>query len=170
MLASRGVAAVSPASVAAAAGVAPAEVESHWGSPAELVVAAVDSLDTGHRPANATLYDELVAELLAFRRAMTHPGARVAAGAAVDEGTWPELARLYKDRIVRPQRSRLRRILDQARRLELLDADDAEIVTAVSFCTGSWYGIALAGGRPPRDWGATVARLTWRALGGEPPK
>ena len=99
----------------------------NWGSPAELIVAAVDSLDTGHRPANATLYDDLVAELLAFRRAMSHPGARVAAGAAVDEGTWPELARLYKDRIVRPQRSRLRRTTGRGRDLAVSLARDRRL-------------------------------------------
>lgn len=169
LLASAGVAGTRIATVAAATGVPESELSGRWRSAAALIVDAVASLDSGHRPASATPYDELVAELLAFRRVMAHPGARVAGNAALDEATWPELARLYRDRIMRTQRSRLRRILDHARRQELLDADDAEIVTAVSCCTGSWYGLALAGVRPARDWGSTVARLTWRSLGGQPP-
>jgi AcrR family transcriptional regulator len=168
-LATAGVAGTRIATVAAATGVPDADLQRRWGSAAALIVEAVASLDSGHRPAPTTSYDELVAELLAFRRVMAHPGARVAANAALDEATWPELARLYRDRIMRTQRSRLRRILDQARRQELLDADDADIVTAVSWCTGSWYGLVLAGVRPARDWGSTVARLTWRSLGGRPP-
>lgn len=169
LLADSGVAGTRIATVAAAAGVPEAELTRRWRSAAALIVDAVASLDSGHRPASATPYDELVAELIAFRRVMSHPGARVAGNAALDESTWPELARLYRERIVRTQRSRLRRILDQARRQELLDGDDAEIVTAVSCCTGSWYGVVLAGVRPARDWASTVAALTWRSLGGTVP-
>ena len=169
LLAEGGAGGATLATIGTRSGVGATELERRYGSAAGAIVAAVASLDSGHRAASSTPYEELVAELLAMRRALSHPGAQAAANAAVDELTWTELARLYREQIMRPQRSRLRRILDQARRQDLLAADDAEIVTAVSCCIGSWFGVTVAGVRPARDWASTVARLTWRSLGGVPP-
>ena len=170
LLATGGVPAVSPAAVGAAVGLEPQEVEARWGGRAALVSAAVASLLPSARPVGAApLFEDLESELLAFRRSMAHRGALAAAAVALDEAGDPELARLYRDQVLRPQRSRLRRILELAKRQGLLDADDNDLDTAVACCTGSWYALAVAGVRPPRDWAAQVARLTWRSLGGRPP-
>jgi hypothetical protein len=72
---------------------------------------------------------------------------------------------LYRERVVAPRRLRLRRILERARRTGAI-RDDADIATALTMFTGSWYAGALAGTRPPRDWPERVADLVWRSLGG----
>lgn len=171
LLAAGGVAAVTPAAVAGVLGLSGEEVESRWGGRAALVSSAVASLLPSARPVGTgALFEELESELLAFRRSMAHRGALAVAAVALDDASDPELARLYRDQVLRPQRSRLRRILELAKRQGLLDADDNDLDTAVASCTGSWYALAVAGVRPPRDWGAQVARLTWRSLGGRPPQ
>ena len=74
----------------------------------------------------------------------------------------------YRARVVAPRRRRIRAILDRAAELKLIDAD-ADLDVAVTMTTGSWYGRALAGDRPPADWPARTATLIWRAVGGVPP-
>lgn len=170
VLARDGVAAVSPEVVARAAGVPLEEVTSRWSSTAELITAAVASLiPSGRASGSAAPFDELVSELLAFRRTMAHPAVAAVLGAVLDEAAHPELARLHREQISRPQRARVRRSLELAKRQGLLDADDGDLDAAVSACLGSWYALAVAGVRPARDWGPTAARLTWRSLGGAAP-
>jgi AcrR family transcriptional regulator len=169
-LAEGGVEAVSLPTVAAMAGVDVDHVHLRWPDEAELVTAAVASLLPAAKPLGAAApFDELVHELLGFRRSVAHPAAMVVAAAALDEVRHPDLARHYREVVVRPQRARLRRVLELAKRQGLLDADDQALDEAVAACTGSWYALAIAGVRPPRDWGALTARLAWRSLGGQPP-
>lgn len=170
LLARHGVAAVSPEAVARDAGVPAEEITNRWSSTAELITAAVASLiPSGRVSGSAPPFDELVSELLAFRRTMAHPAVTAVLGAALDETAHPELVRLHREQISRPQRARVRRSLELAKRQGLLDADDADLDAAVSACLGSWYALAVAGVRPARDWGPTAARLTWRSLGGAAP-
>lgn len=170
LVASEGVDAVFPEAAARAAQVPVGEVLGRWSSPAELVTAAVASLIPAARPAGTSPpFDDLVSELLGFRRAMAHPAVPAVLGAVLDERTHPDLARLHREQVSRPQRARVRRILESARRQGLLTADDEDLDAAVSACVGSWYALAVAGVRPPRDWGPTAARLVWRSLGGQLP-
>jgi AcrR family transcriptional regulator len=168
LLARAGLPGLTVAAVAAEAGLAPQAVAARWPTPAALATAAVTSLDATERPLAGRPFDVLVAELLAYRRVMAHPAA-AALAAEVLAGRDAELVRLTRDRVLRAPRLRLRRVLEQARADGQLDADDAAIDLAVSSCTGSWFGLAVAGLRPPRDWGPSLARLTWRSLGGTPP-
>ena len=67
---------------------------------------------------------------------------------------------------MQPRRRRILAILKRAQELGLID--DADLEFAVTMCTGSWYGRALAGVAPPENWPARTAALVWRAIGGNP--
>lgn len=170
LLGAHGPDAVTLAAVADAVGLDAGRLAARWPSGADVVASAVASLVEPHRPVGSLPpFDDLVAELLVFRRVMAHPGGAALVCAALDDARHPELARAYRDRVIRPQRTRLRRILERARAAGLVEGDDEDLDTAVSCCTGSWYALAVAGVRPPRDWGSAVARQTWRSLGGTVP-
>jgi AcrR family transcriptional regulator len=165
-----GYGAVSVDLVAAEVGVDDAVIAARWPSVPDLATAAVASLAPTTRPVGTgTAFEDLVAELLSFRRVMAHPAGQALAGVALDPAGDAEVAGLFRDRVVRPQRIRLRRILDRARAAGEIQADDVEIDAAISACIGSWYALAVAGVRPARDWGTVVAGLTWRSLRGRPP-
>jgi AcrR family transcriptional regulator len=111
----------------------------------------------------------LVAELADFRRGVSRPGRLSLVGTMLQETTDPEVAARYRARVIAPRRSRLLAVLREAQRNGLLDAD-ADLEVALTMCTGSWYGRALAGDPAPPDWPARTAALVWRALGGLPPE
>ena len=118
------------------------------------------------REATDNPYGDLVAELAAFRRGVTRPDGLSLVGTMLQDGTDPELLRLYRDRVVIPRRKRLRAILERAVAGELLAGGDVEL--AVASLTGSFYALALAGTVPAR-WPARAAAHAWRSLGGTPP-
>ena len=47
--------------------------------------------------------------------------------------------------------------------------ESADIDLVVSFATGSWYALALAGEPVKSDWPQRTARLMWQAAGGHSP-
>jgi hypothetical protein len=67
--------------------------------------------------------------------------------------------------VIAPRRRRILAILEMARESGLIDAD-ADLEIAVTMCTGTWYGRALAESVPPPRWPERTATLVWRALGG----
>ncbi len=116
---------------------------------------------------------DLTAELAAFREAIERTrGINVAASALLDD-TDEAVKDAYRTHVVQPRRTRLRAILDDAVDQAASDTDhgtaarihDDDLAVAVTMCTGSWYGYALAGIDPPDDWPARTASLVWRALG-----
>jgi len=133
---------------------------------ADTLHAAVDAGPDG--PSEDPLAD-LVAELANFQRGVSRPGRLSLVGTMLQDNTAPEVLARYRAQVVAPRRGRIRAILDRARRLGLIDPD-ADIDVAVTLCTGSWYGRALAEPLPPPNWPARTAALVWRAVGGTPPK
>ena len=165
-LAASGYDAMSVVAVAEAAGTTRQALYRRWPSKADLATAAIASLSTADtRAATDDPYADLVAELTAFRDGVTRPNGIGMVGAMLQDATDPELVALYRDRIVAPRRSRLRRILERAVESGLVDAD-ADVDYAVAACTGVYYGLHLAGARIAKNWPERTAALIWAALGG----
>lgn len=168
-LAEGGYEALSVARVAAAAGTTRAAVYRRWADKADLATAAIAALpEAAPQSVGDEPFDDLVAELAAFRRGVSRPDGLPMVGTMLLAGTDPALVDRFRDRIVRPRRARLRSILERARAGGHLD-EHADLELAVTFCTGSWYATALAGQPAPRDWARRVAVLVWRSCGGTPP-
>ncbi len=170
----RGYEAMSLASVAEEAGTSRQALYRRWPDKAGLAAAVIATMDdTGELSAATTsshgLYRALVAELKDFQRGVSRPGRLSLVGTMLQDSTDVDVASRYRARVVAPRRRRLRAILEAAQRAGVIDSD-ADLEVAVTMCTGSWYGRALAGDpRPPR-WPDRTAALVWRAVGGQVPQ
>jgi AcrR family transcriptional regulator len=166
-LAEHGYEGLSLTAVADAAGTTRPALYRRWPSKAELATAAIAALSTADaRPPTDDPYADLVAELAAFRRGVTRPDGLSLVGTMLQRSTDPELLRLYRERLVRPRRARLRAILERAVAAGQLPGGDLEL--AVASLTGAFYALAPAGSIPPH-WPARAAAHAWRALGGTAP-
>lgn len=169
-LAEHGLAGLSIAAVADAAGTTRPAVYRRWPDKLELAVAAVAALAEVAPPhPTDDPFADLVAELEHFRHCITESGSLALAAAMLADGVDERLRRSYREHLVVPRRARLQRCLARAAEAGLL-APGADLAVAGSVFTGSWYAYALSGTRPPDDWADRLARLVWRGLGGEPPE
>jgi AcrR family transcriptional regulator len=169
-LARHGFDGMSIAAIAQEAGTTRQALYRRWPTKADLAAAAVDGIET---PA-ATRADPpdppdplaaLVAELRDFVAGVSRPGRMSLVGAMLQETADPGVVERYRARVIAPRRARIMAILRDARERNLIDRD-ADLEVAVTMCTGSWYGRALAGDPPPPDWPQRAAALVWRAVGG----
>lgn len=168
-LAQHGYEAMSVAAVAQDAGTTRQALYRRWPTKADLATAAIAAMSRAEeRSGTDDPYADLVRELEAFRRGVSRPDGVSLVGTMLVRSTDPELVRFYRERVVAPRRARLRAILERARGQGLLDAA-ADVDTAVSAFTGSWYARELAGDTPPARWAERVAALVWRGLGGATP-
>lgn len=168
-LAQHGYAAMSVVAVADEAGTTRQAVYRRWPSKADLATAAIAALSRAdERASTDDPFADLVRELEAFRAGISRPDGLSMAGTMLIGSTDPALVTLYRERLVRPRRARLRAILERARVDGVLDSD-ADVEVALGMLTGNWYARALAGDRPPPRWAERTAALVWRALGGTPP-
>lgn len=168
-LARDGFAGLSLAAVAAEAGTTRPTLYRRWPDKTALVVDAVVRLAQVDPPARVGRpFDDLVAELEHFRHCICDAHALPLAGLMLGEGVEPDVRERYLEEVVGPRRARFRAILTDAVAAGQLP-DDADLVVAGSFLTGSWYAMALAGTEAPEDWARRVATLVWRACGGTPP-
>jgi AcrR family transcriptional regulator len=168
-LAAYGYEAMSVAAVADEAGTTRQAVYRRWRDKRELADAAISSV--ADRPRGSDTGDpfaDLVAELADFQRGVSKPGRLSLVGTMLQDSIEPDVRARYRESIIAPRRLRLRRILERARDLELIDRD-ADIEVAVTMGTGAWYARALAGSPAPRGWAERTATLLWRAVGGRPP-
>lgn len=150
-------------SVASRAGTTRTALYRRFDSKADLATAAIASMsEAADRPPTDDPFADLVAELEAFRRGVSRPNGVSLVGAMLQSSADPDMLTLFRKRIVEPRRRRFTEILERARSAGLIDAD-ADIDLAVTTLTGSWYALALAGTRPPKDWADRMARLAWRA-------
>ena len=137
--------------------------------PADLATAAIAALaDTRAATPSDDPFADLVAELTDFQQGVSRRDGVSMVGTMLQDTTDPELRRLYRQRVVRPRRARLRAILERGIASGALDAD-ADLEVATTMLTGSWYARALAGDRAPERWAQRAAALAWRALGGQAP-
>ena len=166
LLAEHGYEGLSVSAVATAARTTRPAIYRRWVDKADLATAAIAAMSEARdRPPTDDPLADLVAELEAFRRGIGRPRGTALAATMLLTGTDPALVRRYRERIVEPRRRRLRGVLARGREESMID-DGADLDVAVSTLTGSWYGYAVAGESPPRDWPERLASHTWRALGG----
>ncbi|MGI8753904.1 MAG: TetR/AcrR family transcriptional regulator [Acidimicrobiales bacterium] len=169
-LAWRGYEALSLAAVAEEAGTSRQALYRRWPDKAALASAVVATLADA-KPADGSsedLFAALVAELADFQRGVSRQGRMSLVGTMLQAGTDPNVLARYRTNVVAPRRRRLRAILETAQQAGLVDAD-ADLDVAVTMCTGSWYGRALTGMKPPPRWPHRSAALVWRAIGGRLP-
>lgn len=167
VIVARGPAGLTFADVADRAGTTRPAIYRRFADVDELAVAAVASLGAATVPGvTGDGLTDLVAELRAFQRGIQTMHGVALAGAVLAGASSAEVAAAYRASVVMPRRSRLRAILDRAADDGSITADASERRHLVTMCTGSWYGYALAGERPPRDWAIATARLVWAAAGG----
>ncbi|GAA2277314.1 TetR/AcrR family transcriptional regulator [Nonomuraea roseoviolacea subsp. roseoviolacea] len=165
-LAAYGYERMSLAAVAQEAGTTRPALYRRWPGKAELAAAAVASMGEEQQASPpADPYAALVAELEDFQRGVSRPGRLSLVGTMLQETTEPEVLARYRARVIAPRRRRILAILRSAQETGLIDAD-ADLEIAVTMCTGSWYGRALAEPVPPPRWPERTAALVWRALGG----
>ena len=170
-LGENGYGALSIAAIAAESGTTRTAIYLRWPSKADLVTAAVAELASGVRaPETDDPYADLVALVDEFVRSNQRTRGMALIGALlVEEHRQPELVELFRARLLRPRRARLRAVLERARAQRLIDAD-ADLEVAENLFTGGWYAHYLTGKPAPRDWTARLVRLVWQALGGDPPR
>ena len=165
-LADVGFAQMSIESVAAEAGVTRPTVYRRWSTKEALAVAAIAAL-TIDRPAprRKDMWGAIEAELVHFRRALGRPnGMSMIATVLLEEGRVPQLASLFRDRLVEPRRRRLAALFEAGIERGEIDAD-ADVATAVSMAIGSYYAHVIATGTVPRKWEKDVLAMLRRALG-----
>ncbi len=169
-LATHGYEAMSLTAIAQEANTTRQALYRRWPTKASLAAATLHAAaDAGpDAPTDDPLAD-LVAELANFQRGVSRPGRLSLVGTMLQDNTAPEVLARYRAQVVAPRRGQIRAILDRAQRLGLIDPD-ADLDVAVTLCTGSWYGRALAEPSPPPNWPARTAALVWRAVGGTLPE
>jgi AcrR family transcriptional regulator len=175
-LAQTGFEAMSIAAIAREAQTTRQAIYRRWPTKTDLAAAVIGGLSGGSDSAPLPQdpspfvdpFGDLVAELSDFARGVSGPGRLFLVGTMLQDTTDASVRERYWAEVVAPRRNRIRDILEQAMRLELIDSD-ADLEVAVTLGTGSWYARALAGDPPPPHWAARTAALVWRALGGDPP-
>jgi AcrR family transcriptional regulator len=162
---------LSIAAIAAESGTTRTAIYLRWPSKADLVTAAVADLAFEVRvPETDDAFADLVALVDEFVRSNQRTRGMALIGALlVEERRQPELVALFRERLLRPRRARIRAVLERARDDGLIDAD-ADLALAENLFTGAWYAHTLTGNPTPRDWAPRLVRLIWRALGGLPPR
>lgn len=160
---------MSIAAVAQEAGTTRQALYRRWTDKAKLASAAIASIadEPGTSAATQDPFSALVAELTDFQRGVSRPGRLSLVGTMLQETTDPDVRDRYRAAVIQPRRARLAAVLQAAQQLGLIDAD-ADLTVAVTMCTGTWYGRALAGDPVPPDWPRRTAALVWRAVGGRP--
>lgn len=164
-LAEDGYARLSIEAVAAEAGVSKPAVYRRYRSKADLATAAVAALAAAEpEPDTGSTYEDLVAFLRTFQRSFLRPNGPSLLGTVLaEEHHTPELLACFRDRLVRPRRSRLRALLvrGQARGEVRVDAD---LDAAVNAMVGALYARYLTGQGVPRTWPRRTVDLVWPAL------
>lgn len=168
-LAGHGYDAMSLASIAEEAGTTRQAVYRRWPTKADLATAAIAGMsEAAERTPTDDVYADLVAELEAFRRGISRPDGISMVGTMLLASADLDLVALYRERVVAPRRARLREILERARKQGLVGAE-ADLETALTVFTGSWYARELAGDAAPAKWAERIAAIVWFGLGGTAP-
>lgn len=167
-LARDGFTGLSLSAVAIDAGTTRPAIYRRWQDKTALAVGAVAHLAQIEPPdLIGDPFRDLVAELEHFRHCISEAAALPLVGLMLGDGVSEEVRRQYAREIVAPRRARIRACLTSA--IDRGDLpEDADLLIAASFLTGSWYALALSGAEVPDDWAQRTATLVWRACGGNP--
>jgi AcrR family transcriptional regulator len=152
-LATGGYARLSVEAVAAEAGTTKPTLYRRWPSKADLAMAALAHLQSQEQPEpTGSTEADLRAALRDFGRKLQRPNGMAMIGTLlVEERHTPELLALFRERVVRPRRGALLRILERARDRGELRAG-ADLAAAVNMLVGAFYARYLTGEGIPDDW------------------
>ncbi len=163
-MAKGGVDALSFGAVAERAGTTRPAVYRRYRDRTTLAVAAIASLAASNVPQRTgELLTDLTNELASFRSGLTRLNGLGIVGAVLSGSTDPTITAAYRATVVAPRRARIAAIIAAGVESGELHADTADQKVLVTMCTGSWYGFALAGSSPPKDWPKRTAALVWSA-------
>lgn len=151
--------------IAAEAGVGRPALYRRWPDKAALATAAVEHLRV-RQPERRTgdTRRDLVAHLERTRRFYTQLRGMAMVGAMLaEEERHPELLERFRDRVVRPRREALRRILLDGQAKGDVRAD-LDLEAAVAALAGCYYSRYLAGDGFSASWSEEVVAAMWPAL------
>jgi AcrR family transcriptional regulator len=151
--------------IAAAAGTTKATIYKRWASKADLATAAVSALIEDEAPPNTgSAWGDLVSYLETFRNRIEHNRGMGIIGALLAEQTHtPELLDLFRERVLRPRRALIRRVLERARdRGEI--KEDADLDIAVSMLIGSYYAEYITGRDISDGWIEQMITIFWSGI------
>ena len=151
--------------IAAAAGTTKATIYKRWASKADLATAAVFALiEEESPPDTGSARGDLVACMETFRNRIERNRDMGILGALLAEQTHtPELLDLFRERVLRPRRSLIRRVLERAAaRGEIKDGADLDI--AVSMLIGAYYAEYITGREIPEGWAESAVNILWAGI------
>ena len=151
--------------IAAAAGTTKATIYKRWASKADLATAAVSALIEEEAPPDTgSALGDLLAYLEVFRRRIEHNRGMGIIGALLAEQTHtPELLDLFRERVLLPRRSLIRRALEKAAdRGEI--REDVDLDITVSMLIGSYYAEYITGRQIPDGWAAQTVGTIWSGI------
>ena len=168
-LAADGYAGTSIEGVAAAAGVTKPTVYRRFPSKADLATAALATLAAAEpEPDTGSARHDLQAALAAFQRSHLRPNGPALLGTVLaEEHRTPELLAMFRQRLLRPRRARLRAVLERGQARGEVRAD-ADLDAAVNALVGAVYARHLTGEGVPRDWSERTVALVWPGLAVDP--
>jgi AcrR family transcriptional regulator len=132
-----------------------------------LAVASIKHLrGVMERPLSGNLEADFRTELEAFRDRVSQPFAVAMVGTVLaEENANPRLLELYRERIVKARRERLRKILDLAVESGEIDGSlQSRFDDVVEMAVGSYYAHYLNAGTPSADWAERIAKLALAPL------
>lgn len=144
-------------SIARAAGVTKPTIYRRWTGKDDLVTASIAALKIQEPlPLTDDTRADLLANLLRFREALERPDGMPMVGTLLQEQRHnPELFDLFRDRIVRPRRKRIRQVLEHGVALGHVSSE-ADLDAAVEMMVGAYYSKYLSTGHVPKNWEARV--------------
>jgi AcrR family transcriptional regulator len=152
-LANVGFAQMTIESVAAEAGVTRPTLYRRWKSKEDLATAAIAALQISKPPpAKDDVWSAVEAELVHFRRSLERPNGMSMIGMVLlEERRVPELAAMFRSRLIEPRRQRMTALLLHGIERGEIPAG-ADIGTAVASAIGSFYAHYIATGAVPKNW------------------
>ncbi len=147
--------------VAREAGVARTTLYRRYRDKADLVSAAIGSLrDSSATHDSGDARRDLVAHLDDVRR---NYGMSLAGTLLMEEPYNPRLLELFRERMVKPRRQRVRETIEQGiERGQIRPEVDVERV--LDLLLGALFAAVFAGGRPGAEWPAQIVDALWPAL------
>ncbi|MEZ5402093.1 MAG: TetR/AcrR family transcriptional regulator [Bryobacteraceae bacterium] len=157
-------------SVAASSGASKTTIYRRWSSKADVVTAALRTLQLSEPPVDTgAVPGDLAAILVNFRRSLLRPNGMALVGTVLaEEAHTPDLLRLFRERIVAPRRASLRAVLDRARKAGQLRRG-ARIDAAVAMLIGAVYARYLASGEVPASFPRELVEIVWAGIKAQDP-